>query len=320
MPVNRDKKIVFVHIPKCAGTSVNEFMDIIFPSSRKSGTRCPRIRGDSVHVLYGGTILEHLTASEIRDTLGPEEYDDMESFTVIRNPWDRMVSFYVYIKSLVGEKWLQNFSFEDFVHLVQEHSYFGPFRSQCHYIFDDTGKKLVNHIFRFEELRPGLVEFLAARMNKSPNEFPRANSTDRNAYPEYYNDETKQIVDEIYKRDIETFGYQFEGRSLSSDVTEKKQKDSSSLHLSGGRRFLAYLIFYGYTSCRECAVTFLKSRDKICFWFLWTLWILVFLVVIMMVVWAILFLGQPRMSLFPPKTPLPISTSRRNSFLRLQII
>ena len=70
MPISRENNLIFVHIPKNAGTSIQEK----FKMEQAGG---------------------HQTAEQMR-TENPQLWKDYSSFCVVRNPWDRMVSNYYY--------------------------------------------------------------------------------------------------------------------------------------------------------------------------------------------------------------------------------
>jgi hypothetical protein len=73
-----DRKCVFVHVQKTAGTSIRSVLE----SHRRSrGRRYPRLR-------------THSRAFEYREALGAEAWGECFSFAVIRNPYDLMVSSY----------------------------------------------------------------------------------------------------------------------------------------------------------------------------------------------------------------------------------
>jgi len=70
-------KTIFVHIPKNAGTSIKAFF----------GNK------EFYH--------KHKAIKEIKNE-NPEIYNSYRKFTVVRNPYDRMVSWYFYLKRAMG--------------------------------------------------------------------------------------------------------------------------------------------------------------------------------------------------------------------------
>jgi len=70
-----DKKIIFIHIPRTGGTSVEEYFQFKHQHGWKPDTA------------------QHLTLKEYSDHYDVEDYF---KFTIVRNPWDRLVSWYLW--------------------------------------------------------------------------------------------------------------------------------------------------------------------------------------------------------------------------------
>lgn len=68
-----DKDLLFIHIPKCAGTTINT----------------------SLFSCLGGG---HLRAIEYRAMLGRTQFNNLHKFTVIRDPWERLYSAYRHLR------------------------------------------------------------------------------------------------------------------------------------------------------------------------------------------------------------------------------
>ena len=71
--ISEKNKIIFIHIPKCGGTSVNK--SALFASHR------------------GG----HNTYDQIKLLLSKREFYKYKAFTIVRNPWDRLASAFHYL-------------------------------------------------------------------------------------------------------------------------------------------------------------------------------------------------------------------------------
>lgn len=128
-------KAIFVHIPKCAGQSVEEsFLRDISPSL--SWDRHRHLIGCfQKPPSWGPTFpmrLAHLTASEYVDLnfVSREVWDASFRFAIVRDPIDRMVSTWKYLG--VRESF-DTFATTTVPKAVAEGQFF--YRSQCDYLF-----------------------------------------------------------------------------------------------------------------------------------------------------------------------------------------
>jgi hypothetical protein len=76
-----DYKLLFIHIPRTGGTSVEKFFEFKSHDNLLSG-RPPTV--------YNG---QHFTLSEYAEKINVEKYF---KFTIVRNPWDRLLSWYLW--------------------------------------------------------------------------------------------------------------------------------------------------------------------------------------------------------------------------------
>jgi hypothetical protein len=214
-------KCIYVHIPKTAGQSIEHvFLNLLGLSW---DTRSPLLLRPNKNKKLGPPRLAHLKANEYLKYkyISKDLFDAYFKFAFVRNPWSRVVSFYNY------RKYYRFFSFNRFVtqHIKKikdkDSWFFGP---QYEYIQDKNGQQLVDFIGKFENLqndfdliceRLNLGTIVLPHINKPKNMynifrlFPNDNGRKRH-YSEYYNAETKDIVGEVYRVDIEKFDYSFE--------------------------------------------------------------------------------------------------------------
>jgi hypothetical protein len=83
-----------------------------------------------------------------------------------------------------------------------------PWKYQSEWIVDDRGGVCVDFVGRYETLHKDfktLCDMIGIKAS-----LPHINKSDRKAYYQYYDDETKAIVRDWHKRDIERFGYTFD--------------------------------------------------------------------------------------------------------------
>ncbi|GAA4103166.1 sulfotransferase family protein [Zhongshania borealis] len=218
-------KCMFVHIPKVAGQSIEHFF--LNHHNLSWEERAPLILEYNPDPTKGPERLAHLTASEFLDCgyLSKSEFNNYYKFSFVRNPWARIVSEFNY------RNHHKNISFKEFItkSLPDKNNYSDAYRHvmpQYNFLHDDKGNLLVDFIGRFENLQDdfdfigrqlGFNRTLLPHINSSKkyslkdrlNIFKNTKTEKRNHYTEYYDLETRKIVENMYSKDIETFGYQF---------------------------------------------------------------------------------------------------------------
>ena len=92
--ISLQKLFLFVHIPKTAGNSIQSVLrdhsedQLIALRKEQDGVERFGLRNPKYK------IKKHSTLSEYRDALGDERFRTLYKFTCVRNPWDRMASYY----------------------------------------------------------------------------------------------------------------------------------------------------------------------------------------------------------------------------------
>jgi len=208
--ISHKYKCIFVHIPKTGGTSIE---NIVWPL--KSDRVVENLWMGAIKPYYnkyqtGG--LQHLTSNQIETEVGSEVFNSYYKFAVIRNPWEKAVSQFIYMKQ--KRKDLRKFigmtrwtSFRKYLHLITKIEHV-QWMKQVDFIFDKNGNLNVDKIIRFENLEK---EFHETRelIGIPYMKLPHDNKSKRKHYTKYYNKRTQQMVAELYKEDIEAFDYTF---------------------------------------------------------------------------------------------------------------
>ena len=199
--ISHKHKFIFIHIPKCAGISIELFLNGSF-----------YVEWDEVNKIW----MQHATASQIKD-LYVKNYEDYFSFTFVRNPWSRAVSDYFWLKRTCKFKGsLKNFLLLkggfDTPRLSYPHlDRFGRgdhIIPQSDFVLDANGKRMVDFIGRFENLQEDF-DIICDKIGIPKQQLPHRNGGNHKNYIKYYNKETRQLVAKKYAKDIEYFNYEF---------------------------------------------------------------------------------------------------------------
>jgi hypothetical protein len=178
---NVEYGVLFIHVPKTAGTSM-----------------------EKCYFLGGGG---HKPVTHYRGAKADF------SFSFVRNPWDRFVSAYFSHDHIVGFP----FSKEGFHNYIKfnivnhpgeypcEHVYTTHFRPQHFFLLDEEDQIGVDFVGRFESLMDDWL-YVCEQIDVDPT-IEHLRKGDHKPYEYYYTPETWDYVGELYRRDIELFGY-----------------------------------------------------------------------------------------------------------------
>lgn len=188
-------QIIFIHIPKAAGTSI-------------------------ANAIYGKRN-GHLTASFVKENLG-SLFDSKYSFSVSRNPYDRLVSAYTFARqggtkqgAIGNPQYYQKpifKTFESFIKnwLVQQDLTQVDFVFQPQHLFVfKNNVSLVDNIYYLEDLAPLEQKLSSILKTEITIGNKNQNRLDQNSYDEYYTPELKKITYQLYQKDFKLFGYHF---------------------------------------------------------------------------------------------------------------
>src|SRR5262245_42919673 len=200
--ISLQKRFLFVHIPKTAGNSIQSVLrdysedQLIALRKEQDGIERFGLRNP----LY--KIKKHSTLSEYHDVLGAEQFRNLYKFTCVRNPWDRMVSYY-FTPTQNPEAWKRKkfrgissiaVSVPEYLRLDDRDE--DPFAN-------------VNYVMRFENLADDFRAVCKA-IGISPPTLPQYNRSTRKHYSNYYDDELRELVRTRFAAEIARFNYTFE--------------------------------------------------------------------------------------------------------------
>lgn len=189
-------RVLFVHIPKTGGSSI---------AIALTGNRKTTHSHLSLHDYYAAN---------------KQKAAMYTKFCVVRNPWDRLVSAFEYLKNLpswvsseaptrwFADNYVAGRSFDVFVSLLYSKPWllrWPHLRPQLDFI-SLHGDIAVDNILHFEHINDEFADF--ARRHALPNALCHDNRSQRKRqYQTYYNKEATCMVYSMYKQDCIAFDY-----------------------------------------------------------------------------------------------------------------
>lgn len=194
-------KLAYINSAKCACSTIKTYL---VKANNIDISNYQHIH----HAHHSLKVFNHKEFNEI-----PKNY---LRFTVVRNPYDRVVSFWS--DKVRNKLWvtlnLYNInksnidkyynSFEEFVKLLYQRK-----RFEIHLAHQITAfyVKRVDRFLRFENLKEDFKQIQKWMNYLEP--LPHLRKTNHKNYREYYNETTKNMIKELYEKDLKELGYGF---------------------------------------------------------------------------------------------------------------
>lgn len=219
---------IFVHIPKTAGMSVLNSMSCWDP------------------IYHENIEYDILKIKEKKEN--PCNYF---KFTIIRNPWDRIVSNFFFHKQRIHndinlhkvlfkkkekeklKKWImlheledlfwRKYEFKDWLKILDEEEsvenksiYTNVIKKTYMDLISINNEISVDYIINFHNFKRdlNLIKTLSGK-SFSDSENSWKNKSNHNDYREYYDSKSIEIVEKIFKKDIEVFNFKFDVKEYS---------------------------------------------------------------------------------------------------------
>ena len=212
MIISPGRNFIFVHIPKTGGTSLALALedramkdDILIGDTPKAKKRKGRLKT----LTPAGRLWKHSTLGDIDGVVDPAAYFVL---TIVRNPWDRAVSYYHWLQTQSfahpAVTRAQTLSFSQFIN--HEATQVG-FRAHPYgsYVVDAAGTSRCDLFARLETLEQDLIPFwehigFACKVDRV-----NASARARDWRP-YYSDADVAVIADSCATDIAQFGYRFD--------------------------------------------------------------------------------------------------------------
>lgn len=208
--LNMQKGYVFIHVPKCAGASITSALlesehSVNFSSLSGLDKIVKEENTVSAEVVH---LALHARARDIRRFLGTDIYTRLESFAVVRNPWERLRSLYHFYRTFPPsdpKHEVTRGSLSDFVLWSCENE---P-NTMHERLTDRSGKVIVNTILNFESLESDfqkISKMLSLNIGGLPVKNKSLNSFEKFSFHRRVID----VVQRTYERDFDLFKYPFD--------------------------------------------------------------------------------------------------------------
>ena len=186
--INFQHKFIFIHITQTGGCSIERAL--------------------------GGKLQDHRRPRKYQIEHGMNIFDNFFTFTVVRNPWDKIVSHYCYQRrqfrsNLKRRHLIKDMTFTQYVDALSSGVKLCNFSMHQHpWLVGLKGNVVVDQVLRFENLQIGF-DAICKKFNIDVS-LPHRNRSRRAHYHTYYNNRTRDIVGNIFKKDIDLFDYKLD--------------------------------------------------------------------------------------------------------------
>jgi Sulfotransferase family len=210
MMISVEKNFIFVHVAKTGGQAMK---NVLRPYAiKKAGGQWRRLLSHlPVREALDAQLGPHTSASWARRKLPGDFFDHAFKFGLVRNPYDLAVSRYSFVRLHEGHHRhddAQKQSFADFLQAQKRRARWRH-KDQTAMLCDADGKLLVDKVYRFEAMADAYQDIVERLQLADAPPLTRKNASDRADYRGYYGDRERKLVEELWARDLDRFGYTF---------------------------------------------------------------------------------------------------------------
>jgi hypothetical protein len=206
MLISDSHQFIFVHIRKAAGSSIRDTLEplsLVKPTDNWSKIKSRFLRTEKDYKKYA--FRQHDSITVAKRLMPPELFESYFKFAFVRNPWDRLVSEYEFIRRRPDHgrhSKVMKMGFEKYI--VYQSKRFDA--HQINMLADKDGNLLMDFIGKFENLHDDWNR-ITDKLGIENKELTHRKKAGIKDYNSYYTDESRALVSELWKRDIEAFGY-----------------------------------------------------------------------------------------------------------------
>ena len=224
--ISHTHKFIFIHIPKTGGNSISKYLADLSANRIEYRDTTPGWEGvQDINViceLNGRWSIKHNHISYFYKGYGKKVYEDYFKFTVVRNPYDRILSHYFYNKGRDNQVFDRQ-EFIDFINNTQQNQVdflIAPQEERNvqtgrlpEHHRNSATKLEMDYVCKLENIDRDL-DYVLSKINVKKTDLnsdslPKLNTSNHANYKEYYKGDQQLIdlVQEVFAKDFEMLGY-----------------------------------------------------------------------------------------------------------------
>ncbi len=223
--ISHKYRCIFIHIPKCAGTSIEAALGHLDNHTGRGGQDHRTLRmiepvtfstfknRENLVELFRRIKLQYIRKplnQRNRLTVTRRQYESYFKFTFVRNPWARAFSWY---RNVMRDEWhRRNLGLPEDIPLnlfLKKYAGLMELRPQLDWIRNFRGDVSLDYIGRFENLHTDFKK-ICKRLGLDEISLPHKVKGQGEDYRKFYDTESKDLIHQVYQDEIKMFGYSFE--------------------------------------------------------------------------------------------------------------
>ncbi len=213
MLISHRHKFIFIHVPKNAGLSISAALEPYADNAPMTQVRRFLSLIPVPENPQKAFFRVHVTAAQLKVKLPPRMFDGYLKFAVVRNPYDRLVSYYSYLTQNAAHHrhdQVRDLTFSQYLNYDAGRMQRGRSDTQLSFVADGRGKLLVDRVLRFETLAADFAA-LCKTLGVEAGPLPVENASKRPRKASPYDEKgVRERVAQLYGADFEAFGYDLE--------------------------------------------------------------------------------------------------------------